>query len=703
MRHKKISNFSHTKRYLNKIRTIRTLSKRALNALIKESFQERDLVEALEIGKELESRCLKRGNNGLLEMYRLLNSFIEDIMQWPIRQSQEVAIGRLSRWYSYQSSKFPIFGEHDRLKETTIRKIYGLEQGNRYHLKDEEFQVLKEISQKLENVLKVVEHPLFWHFKELFSFHYLPKFLLDEDSKTIEIRESPFFNELESFEKVMLKIKSKDDPLKNDDYRKFKGILFEENGTTGELILTEQGEKYHDHLLTTRLKVESHYTCFMEQKYAYYNDLLRLFVKLCLLPPRSVVVAKNLSCEDHDEVTPGDIKLFLYYLIEESANETSLFKSLDPDLPKNDHHIRHFINDLKNWNIPIPLLELVSQNTIKVKKNPWYSHFCPAFQHFLNLEDISDIPLKRLKRLSFRQQKEHQKYSYQYQQNKLYDFDVFPDISPEGRKFLDFIEKIFVVRLLRWSNQRIDILARGIDRKFMNSLKSKNNFLQIIGELKTVKINEHIEVRFLGGSTVIFIDGHEFVQCKYILLINPHLHERQDQINSIDEAQRYLSNELEREAVTVESILDRSDRLENSKLSALGISPEEEFWAHLSNLQAWVEHDYDTRLLHSNLSFPLLKALARSDPLAKMRLQEEIVSRVSARYFPVIAYLMEEQYYKYLTPEQLEYLIEVLKGIYSDSSNDLSSREVEHVETFIQAVNYYVSINDIFPKHFILK
>ena len=48
------------------------------------------------------------------------------------------------------------------------------------------------------------------------------------------------------------------------------------------------------------------------------------------------------------------------------------------------------------------------------------------------------------------------------------------------------------------------------------------------------------------------------------------------------------------------------------------ITPEQEFWGHRSNIQAWVECEYDTRLLHSNLSFPLLKALSDAgDPKAK--------------------------------------------------------------------------------------
>ncbi|MFX1237046.1 MAG: hypothetical protein ACFFAS_03805 [Promethearchaeota archaeon] len=51
------------------------------------------------------------------------------------------------------------------------------------------------------------------------------------------------------------------------------------------------------------------------------------------------------------------------------------------------------------------------------------------------------------------------------------------------------------------------------------------------------------------------------------------------------------------------------------------IPPETEFLVHCSNLQAWVEHGYDARLIHSNLAFPLLKRLCEvGDPQAKRML-----------------------------------------------------------------------------------
>jgi Leucine-rich repeat (LRR) protein len=84
----------------------------------------------------------------------------------------------------------------------------------------------------------------------------------------------------------------------------------------------------------------------------------------------------------------------------------------------------------------------------------------------------------------------------------------------------------------------------------------------------------------------------------------------------------------------------------------MGIDSETEFWAHCSNVQAWCENDYDTRLLHSNLSFPLLKKLTEvGDILAKKAFKEEIARRLESGYPPVIIFLIAENYIDFLDRE----------------------------------------------------
>jgi Leucine-rich repeat (LRR) protein len=67
----------------------------------------------------------------------------------------------------------------------------------------------------------------------------------------------------------------------------------------------------------------------------------------------------------------------------------------------------------------------------------------------------------------------------------------------------------------------------------------------------------------------------------------------------------------------------------------------------------WEEYNYDTRLLHSNLAFPLLKRLAEvGDPNAKRLLREEIAKRLGSGFSPVIKFLINENYLEYLNHEE---------------------------------------------------
>lgn len=132
---------------------------------------------------------------------------------------------------------------------------------------------------------------------------------------------------------------------------------------------------------------------------------------------------------------------------------------------------------------------------------------------------------------------------------------------------------------------------------------------------KEFRVSEFITLRLEGEKTIIYVNGERFRQCKYLLLVNPQDNEVQMDINSIDEAEEKLSLKLEEEIKPI----------------GLGITPEEEFWGHCSNIQAWVENNYDTRLLHRNLAFFLLLELAeKGGKKAKFIFKEEIAKRLSS-------------------------------------------------------------------------
>jgi len=152
-------------------------------------------------------------------------------------------------------------------------------------------------------------------------------------------------------------------------------------------------------------------------------------------------------------------------------------------------------------------------------------------------------------------------------------------------------------------------------------------------------INNYITLKLEGGRTVIYVNNRPFRQCMYLLINIPTDRIREyDQIRSIDEAATYLNRKMER----------------NHNL----IPPQTEFWGHCSNLQAWADNDYDTRILHRNLAFPLLKALSDvGDPLAIKKFKEEIALRYATGHPTVVRFLTQNGYLNYLTEEEFESML----------------------------------------------
>ncbi|MFX1477470.1 MAG: leucine-rich repeat domain-containing protein [Promethearchaeota archaeon] len=196
---------------------------------------------------------------------------------------------------------------------------------------------------------------------------------------------------------------------------------------------------------------------------------------------------------------------------------------------------------------------------------------------------------------------------------------------------------------------------------------------QPIGNKKIInefRINDFLTLRLEKSNnsfkTNIYVKDQLFVQCKYLLLSIPY--ERVisfAEIESVDEASERLSHTMQ----------------DQPKKGSI-VPPKIEFWGHCSNLQVWYENGYDTRLIHSNLAFPLLKELARAgDPLARKVFQEEIAKRLETGYLPVVSFLVIEDYLKYLPKNYFQELdnytasklIEVLFTGLSNSQHRLTA------------------------------
>ncbi|MBD3254387.1 MAG: hypothetical protein GF383_04800, partial [Candidatus Lokiarchaeota archaeon] len=169
------------------------------------------------------------------------------------------------------------------------------------------------------------------------------------------------------------------------------------------------------------------------------------------------------------------------------------------------------------------------------------------------------------------------------------------------------------------------------------------------GPLLVHKIGDFLEVRLYAPKRVeTFVDGRQFLQCKFLLVNLDMSNEKEaqamKQINSIDDAEQLFVKHGDNIALENQS---------RNRVSTL--SDEEIFRAHASNLQAWAEHDYDTRLLHRSLAFPLLKELAEAgDPQAKRVFREEIAKRFKNGNATVREYLRVRGFLKHLSLDEMD-------------------------------------------------
>ncbi len=157
--------------------------------------------------------------------------------------------------------------------------------------------------------------------------------------------------------------------------------------------------------------------------------------------------------------------------------------------------------------------------------------------------------------------------------------------------------------------------------------------------MKEFKVNDLLTLKLENNKTIIYVEGKKFRQCMY-LLVNKKVDELEDllTLDSVDEMVDYLDHSLE----------ENYDE----------ISPEVEFWGHCSNFQVWYENDYDTRMIHSNLAFPMLKELSDTgDLIAKRVFKEEIAKRIESGNYQVITFLIEEGYINYFNREDFLFCI----------------------------------------------
>jgi len=168
------------------------------------------------------------------------------------------------------------------------------------------------------------------------------------------------------------------------------------------------------------------------------------------------------------------------------------------------------------------------------------------------------------------------------------------------------------------------------------------------------KINEYITLKLENGRTYIYVDGKKFIQCIRLILNIPKSDiPLYDKVDSIDEAAKLYSNHVFQNRI-IGGRMGAHVPNQSHKITA-----EQEFWGHCSNIQAWVEHNYDTRVLMSNISFPLLRELTMAgDPLARKVFKEEIALRLESGYPSVVQYLINQGYLRQFTSAEFKTILE---------------------------------------------
>ncbi|MHA1486982.1 MAG: hypothetical protein ACTSSC_07390 [Promethearchaeota archaeon] len=211
-------------------------------------------------------------------------------------------------------------------------------------------------------------------------------------------------------------------------------------------------------------------------------------------------------------------------------------------------------------------------------------------------------------------------------------------------------EERYNALLLRRSNRR------KAEQDRINRESNLQKFKKIYRNTTTIskKINENLTLKLENRITNLYVNGKRFRQCKRLVLnILKEDIPRYEEIDSIDEAANVYNEHLYRNKIVTGPM---ATPVPNQRHD---ITPEQEFWGHCSNIQVWVENDYDTRILMSNLSFPLLRELAKlGDPKAKKVYKEEIALRLESGYPSVVQYLIIQGYLGEFSPSEFHTILE---------------------------------------------
>lgn len=159
--------------------------------------------------------------------------------------------------------------------------------------------------------------------------------------------------------------------------------------------------------------------------------------------------------------------------------------------------------------------------------------------------------------------------------------------------------------------------------------------------IKTFPLTDQLEVRIDDDERVrVYVSGEELELCSQVMT--------NMQIKGKD-------------VLTVNSVDDLTPAFYSQ--DSYKLSPDTIYFVYCSNLQAWVENNYDTKLLSKNIAFPLLRELVNIGEVDIQFLKKEIMQRFrqggdELREFLEIEgflddYLTREEFWDLFPPEAL--------------------------------------------------
>ncbi len=190
--------------------------------------------------------------------------------------------------------------------------------------------------------------------------------------------------------------------------------------------------------------------------------------------------------------------------------------------------------------------------------------------------------------------------------------------------------------------ENIYFLDKVLDDSRFAEIHNNASFSKLVKPKLEYKVNDHISLKLFKEKTIIYIFNKVFLTCQRLVLNIP--------VENMNTYDHYTS---------IDQIVENSEILPIQKAN-INISSGEEFWAHCSNIQAWVEHDYSTQILAYEISFGILNKLSKNGvKKAQMIFKEEIIKRlkISPRDIKpsTIVYFLEEGYISILSQEEIFY------------------------------------------------